>query len=159
APAALEFRYGPSGKPALASPALAFNLSHSHERLLIAVAVEALGVDLERIRESAPIARLGAAYLHPAEQARMARGPAATTHRTFFRLWTCKEAYVKAIGESVFRVLGDIDVSAALDRAGSHACVRGTADTRFTLRDVPAEPGYVAALAAGTRVVRVRGWR
>src|ERR1043166_6848263 len=48
-PGALRFTYGAYGKPALEG--LRFNMSHSHEVALLAVAREAeLGVDVEHIR-------------------------------------------------------------------------------------------------------------
>src|SRR5215217_11701 len=51
-PGSLRFSYGAYGKPALASEhVLRFNLSHSHEVALLAVACDAeLGVDVEHIR-------------------------------------------------------------------------------------------------------------
>lgn len=51
-PAAVELRRGANGKPALAddSRGLCFNLSHSADLALIAVAGREVGVDVERIR-------------------------------------------------------------------------------------------------------------
>ena len=51
-PEELRFSYGAYGKPALASEhSLRFNMSHSHEVALFAVALDAeLGVDVEHIR-------------------------------------------------------------------------------------------------------------
>jgi len=46
-PAALRFRAGPHGKPALDPPAISFNLSHSGGLALYAVAHNAVGVDVE----------------------------------------------------------------------------------------------------------------
>ncbi len=53
-PAEIAFVYGDHGKPALAPPYgdLRFNLSHSHDLALCAVARGSeVGVDVERIRE------------------------------------------------------------------------------------------------------------
>lgn len=57
APAAVELRLGRRGKPALADPeaSLRFNLSHSGELMLIALAQgREVGVDVERIAERPP---------------------------------------------------------------------------------------------------------
>lgn len=95
-PDQIRFAYNAFGKPELSSEfgsRLKFNLSHSADLALIAVAADAaVGVDVERVREGnyADVAR----YLFsPAEVGLGAEA--------FFSCWTKREAYVKARGEGL----------------------------------------------------------
>jgi 4'-phosphopantetheinyl transferase len=85
-PAAVRFIYNRFGKPAL-SPELGrlkFNLSHSADLALIAMAADAeIGVDLEWIQEDPDWVDI------------------AGSSRAFFSGWTRREAYVKARGEGL----------------------------------------------------------
>jgi 4'-phosphopantetheinyl transferase len=100
-PAGLRFRYGPHGKPALAPPLewLHFNLAHSQDLAVVAVARRPVGVDVERVRPLAdgPLA-LAARTFAPGEVAALRAAPQSQQLDEFFRYWTCKEAYVKARG-------------------------------------------------------------
>jgi 4'-phosphopantetheinyl transferase len=103
APAQVEFRYGPHGKPQLAESPLRFNISHTGALAVIAVAQVEVGVDVElpRSRRSDAIARR---FYAPGEIERLfAETDPARREDAFFRLWTCKEAFLKATGEGLSR--------------------------------------------------------
>lgn len=106
APGELVFRSGPHGRPALAGPdAPDFNLSHSGGHALIAVAGDAaLGVDLQRCDRSRDLHGLAHRFFAPLEVEALEAlgdGDGAPFARAFFRLWVCKEAYLKALGLSI----------------------------------------------------------
>jgi 4'-phosphopantetheinyl transferase len=112
-PAELRFRYGPAGKPALAAEDLGwlrFNLSHSAELLVVAVAAEReVGVDVERVDEELDWSAL-CRFLPEAEQAGLAAletQPPSIRRRAFFQAWTGQEAWLKALGQG----LGQTDES------------------------------------------------
>ena len=97
------FRYGAHGKPQLAGSPLHFNISHSGDLALIALAHVELGVDVElpRPRRTDAIARR---FYAPGEVERLfAIEDAAARADAFFRLWTCKEAFLKVTGEGLSR--------------------------------------------------------
>lgn len=100
-PETLRFSEGPHGKPSL-SPAvhsLCFNISHSDQLALIAVARECeVGVDTEPVKTLHDARPLMAAYF-PAEMAEMPpeASDEAVSHR-FLRCWTRHEAVLKATG-------------------------------------------------------------
>lgn len=104
APQAWAFELGPHGKPFLAGPAvgapLAFNLSHTTGLVACAIAMDGqIGVDVEHCGRDLDLRGFSAANFAMDEQAAVA---AATTdadlRRTFFQIWTLKEAYIKGVG-------------------------------------------------------------
>lgn len=99
-PQAIEFAYGRWGKPQLlAHPGLGFNLSHSDDLALVAVGEGTeIGVDVEATGRSRPFRRLARRYFAPGEQAWIERLGDADVAAGFYRTWTLKEAYLKAIG-------------------------------------------------------------
>jgi len=80
-------------------PALEFNLSHTEGMILCAVTAGCpIGVDVEdsfRTAECLPLARR---FFHPTETALLENLPADQLLLAFYRLWTLKEAYLKALG-------------------------------------------------------------
>lgn len=100
APQELAFSVGGKGKPHLASSALAFNLSHSEATAALAFGeVPDLGIDLERLDRTVDIEGLARRCFREREIDWMNRFPEAERHRAFFRIWTAKEARMKATGE------------------------------------------------------------
>jgi 4'-phosphopantetheinyl transferase len=103
APSVLDFSAGAAGKPSVSGPAcaahLSFNLSHSHERALLAVSAQReLGVDLEKIRPDVSGLEISEQYFSGAECAVIGSAPAQDVPRAFFRHWVAKEAVLKAQG-------------------------------------------------------------
>lgn len=100
-PAEIELRLGAHGKPALAAPSasLRFNLSHSDDRALVAVAREReIGVDIERIAPRHDLAALAHRALEPAEAAEVIETPAGARLAAFHAAWTRREAVAKCLG-------------------------------------------------------------
>ena len=78
---------------------ISFNVSHSGECGLIAFAPAGrLGVDVEEITPRRDLASLIEAVMGPDEQAELAEMRGTARLRQFYRLWTCKEALIKALG-------------------------------------------------------------
>lgn len=150
-PACLTFRQDAAGKPFLPGGP-SFNLSHSGDWALLGVTpAHPLGVDLEAHRpvETAVARR----FFSPAEQAALRRLPITDWPTGFFRLWTRKEAVVKALGTGLSHPLDSFDVTlteiAALNR------MEGGDPRDWTLADLPLGPrmaGAVAMIGAGAPV-------
>ncbi|MEO0531451.1 MAG: 4'-phosphopantetheinyl transferase superfamily protein [Planctomycetota bacterium] len=103
-PAELVFAYGPMGKPSVCdAPELHFNLAHSADLAICALADEPVGIDLERIRPMKNAQGLARRWFHPEEIARIEN--AADPLHEFFRTWTMKEAVLKLIGVGVGEAL------------------------------------------------------
>ncbi|MFG0454803.1 4'-phosphopantetheinyl transferase family protein [Shewanella mangrovisoli] len=112
------FEYGAKGKPSLnheqfLSTGIEFNLSHSGDWLLIALAQDddtdatantalprlGLGVDIERSRASTHIYPILNHYFSPIEaEGLLALEGEDAQRQRFFDLWALKESYIKATG-------------------------------------------------------------
>jgi 4'-phosphopantetheinyl transferase len=160
---AVEFEYASRGKPSIAARlgrSLAFNVSHSGELALIACSpCGDLGVDIEEMRLLDDAEEIAAHFFSEREVATLRSLPAGSRNEAFFRCWTRKEAYVKAVGDGLSRPLDAFDVTFA---AGDPAVLTIDGDDHETRRwalyglDVPR--GYAGALVTeGPR--RVSGWR
>ncbi len=156
-PGSVRFVYNAFGKPEL-SPELGgrlkFNLSHSADLALIAIAVDAeIGVDLEFIREQSDWAEIARCFFSAAERDRLNRLPSHLYPQAFFSCWTKKEAYVKARGEGLAIPLTSFSVP-LLDGTPTDAVLA----RRWSLYTLQPAPGYIGALAVEGRGRRLRQW-
>jgi 4'-phosphopantetheinyl transferase len=149
-PKAVRYETGVHGKPRLGPglPPLEFNMSHSGRLAMLAVTQDgSVGVDVEYVRDVPDALSIADMHFSTAEQEVLRSLPQAELRDAFFRCWTRKEAVIKAFGEGLNLPLDSFDVS--LDPGATSEINRsdgGRGDTaRWSLRDVAAPPGYVAA--------------
>jgi 4'-phosphopantetheinyl transferase len=159
---ALAFARGAQGKPRLAAgpPGLEFNLAHSGEAVLVAVAsARAVGVDVEQERPG--IAAEAAGICSPAEATALAALAPARRSAGFFACWTRKEAYLKARGDGLAVEPGSFDVAVDPDAPPRLLATRhDPADAgRWALAALPAIPGHAASVAALGGGWRPHCWR
>jgi 4'-phosphopantetheinyl transferase len=164
-PKVLAFVYGGKNKPALGGEhtnnSLAFNVSHSGDIALFAFArSRQVGVDVELIRSNFDTSAIARRFFSAAEQSQIAALDPEQRHEAFFRCWTRKEAYIKAIGEGLSLPLDQFDVSL---KPNDHNALLATRPDeleaqRWSLRDVAAGPGYVAALCASGTDWKLIDW-
>jgi 4'-phosphopantetheinyl transferase len=140
----VTFAFNAHGKPTLADAGsqVHFNLSHSCDRALIAVAFDRpVGVDIEKHRriDEAALARR---FLSAPEREQIEGATPADRSHAFFSAWTRKEALAKAIGGALFDPLDE------------------AATERWRVERLAVDSGYsaaVASLAGGWRVIRWNG--
>lgn len=156
-PAQLQFSYSSRGKPALANlgigETLSFNLSHSHESALYAIAYTPLvGIDLEHIRPMDKVEQLVKRFFSAREYAVICSLPADQKQEAFFRAWTCKEAYLKAIGDGLPGLDG-VEVSLTPGEPAALLSIQGDeeAASHWSVYQLIPAPGYMAALAVEGR--------
>ena len=118
APERLTFRYGAHGKPELIPIQgcvndVAFNLAHSENVALLVIADFEVGVDLELIRDGFADDVIAERFFAPVEVADLRALPVGQQRRAFFRCWTRKEAYLKALGGGLQIDLNSFTVSFA----------------------------------------------
>jgi len=112
-PAKLAFAYGPYGKPKLTgAPSVEFNLAHSGERAIYAISdKQPVGVDIERIGRTVHSQRLAKRFFSTAEYEALQAISPTSRQQAFFRLWTGKEAIVKATGKGLAQLMGKFEIT------------------------------------------------
>jgi 4'-phosphopantetheinyl transferase len=95
----IELEVGEHGKPFLPHDELHFNLSHSHELAVIAMTDMPVGADVEHVRPMPDAMRMAERFFAP-EEVDALRDCEDRDH-AFFRIWTAKEAYLKALGAGI----------------------------------------------------------
>jgi 4'-phosphopantetheinyl transferase len=123
------------GRPRLRRKGTDFSLSRSAGYALLAVTARGrVGVDIQRCDSHVDVLALAESCFRPAE----ARGVRLRGAAEFFRLWTVKEAYVKACGTGL---------SGLRDAAVSDGTVASTGERRpGRFWPVPVATGYAAAV-------------
>ncbi len=98
-----QFEQGEHGKPRVCEAPLAlnFNLSHSHELVVCAVALQPVGVDIEYSGRHNDVLAIAERYFSAAESQELFALPQHQQRDRFFDYWTLKEAYIKARGEGI----------------------------------------------------------
>ena len=168
-PAALTFERNEHGKPFLtgakqafqpaqcqkrafqpAQPRTEFNLSHSRDRLLIAVTTgRALGIDIEFRRSGINMNAIADRWFAP-EEREFFQG-LEKPEIGFFDIWAKKEAYVKALGMGIFKELHSFAVP--LDGEPGFPMIGKTDDWFFQPLEI--DPAYAAALVSEAPAVPI----
>ncbi len=150
----LRFAYSEYGRPRLAdgvgSEPIEFNISHSGGIVLLAFSrLHRLGIDVEQVRKDFDSLEIAESYFSQSERAVLRSLPADMRQESFFRCWTRKEAFIKALGEGLSHPLDAFDVSLAPGVPAALLATRpdGCEAAHWSVRDVAVPTGYVAALA------------
>ncbi|WP_150451330.1 4'-phosphopantetheinyl transferase family protein [Arenibacter lacus] len=112
-PSQIEIKYGPFGKPYLyGENRLKFNISHSGCRVVLAFCKQgAIGVDIEKIKTNFDVMEIAENYFSEMEVNALGAIPQADQKKAFFRCWTRKESFLKAIGEGLSLPLDSFSVT------------------------------------------------
>lgn len=149
-PAGLRFCCNAHGKPFLENIPVEFNVSHSRDRLLIAVtAGRAVGVDIEFRRSGLNMHSIAARWFAPEEQRffQCSEKPA----DAFFEIWAKKEAYVKALGVGIYK---DLSRFAVPTGENPFFPTLGT-DPQWFFQTLEIDSGYAAAVVSEAPPVAV----
>jgi len=161
----LAFRYGPYGKPLLASESfdrtIRFNVSHSDGLAVYALSSDReVGVDIERLRPGLPVEEIARRFFSADEVAELLALPAQLRREAFFTCWTRKEAILKARGNGLSLSLSDFSVS--LNPIEPAALLWARWDDRearrWSLKQLTLGGGYSGSLAAVGRQWELLCW-
>jgi 4'-phosphopantetheinyl transferase len=146
----LRFGYGAYGKPFLLDdPQLCFNVSHSEDLIVIAATrVGDVGIDIERQRLMKDMDGIANLVFSDAERAAIFGCPPAARAMVFYRIWTRKEALIKAMGSGLM----------ALSDSNGLSLMQASA--RWFLTTLPHLDGYLASLARprGAHGIKLWSW-
>jgi 4'-phosphopantetheinyl transferase len=135
----------------------AFNISHSGDAVLVALAIGGrLGIDVEMVRPLSDLVGLATTSFARDELDTLTAAAPENRVRQFFRIWTRKEAMLKALGSGIpalssISVSGDsgmLNTLRRLDAAGERV-----AD--WTVQSIPCDPDHEAAVAWDRPIARV----
>lgn len=148
----LRFALGGDGKPALAGGGgLHFNLSHTDGLVALAVTRSGeVGLDVEARRPVPERAAIAGTHFSARERRRFAEEEATGRGEAYFlRLWTRKEAVIKAVGIGLGYPLPKVDVSLAEGATAPifEADAPG-ADGVWSLADLDVGGGHAGAVAS-----------
>ena len=109
-PSQIQFKRTSNGKPYVHFPTtfIKFNISHSENLILIALADHEIGIDLEKVKDSFEYNELSKTYFSHHEQKEITSSP--LPKKTFYKLWTRKEAVLKASGIGITDELKNIEI-------------------------------------------------
>src|SRR5262245_60905040 len=158
-PEEVRFSYGLYGKPALVGEQLRFNVSHSHGVALFAVAADRdVGVDVEHIRADFATEDIARRFFSRLEVFAFNGLPKEEQVAAFFRCWTRKEAYIKAIGRGLSEPLDAFDVTLVPGEAAALLRAAGQDVSRWSMFDIDAGEEYAGALLAEAPVSQISLW-
>ena len=153
-PSKITFVYGPHGKPAIESvhsnKSLQFNLAHSNDWAVYAFGWDQpLGIDLEHIRPMPDVDDLAERFFSATESALIHSLTDDQKWETFFTIWTCKEAFLKASGSGLTVPLDQFEVSPKANGGMKIDSVWGNSEpaARWRLEIFRPMIGYQAAIA------------
>lgn len=112
-PHALAFDYGEFGKPYLKNKdfSLQFNISHSGSHIVYAIANNNdVGVDIECCRADLDFLSVAREFCSSQELSKLSQLRSRELISAFYRCWTLKEAFVKAIGLGLHFPIKEIEM-------------------------------------------------
>ena len=145
APARLRFAEDPNGKPLLAGhPSIGFSLTHTRGLVACAVARDTvIGIDAEFRERGEWTAEVARSHFSAEEARLLDRAEEEEGLDLFYRLWTLKEAFVKATGAGMTQPLDGI----TFDLSGPSPRLLGDDRDSWTFRELLPTPDHRLALA------------
>ncbi len=158
-PADVIFAYGEHGKPRLAAGGPLFNASDTGNFVVVALASAELGVDIEVLRPLPRQKRLARRICTERELEAFLAIPEAQRDAALLRLWTCKEAALKAVGIGLSGGVRNIEIDLQSDGPPRLRRLRGEVDS-WTLLPVALNPELVCSVVirGDSGKVRIRPW-
>ncbi|MGD1702459.1 4'-phosphopantetheinyl transferase family protein [Dapis sp. BLCC M229] len=161
-PKKLQFSYSDHGKPYLKNTSILFNLSHSQDLALYAVTkVNLIGIDLEYIRPMNDAESLAKRFFSAQEYNLISQLPPQKQQETFFKLWTCKEAYLKATGDGLAGGLEKVEISLIPEKPVDFFSINGNMEeaSHWYLHQFIPQPNYIAAVAVAGKNQNLSFWQ
>ena len=157
APDTFRFAYNSHGKPFIANDdsGLRFNISHSGEIMLAAFVLNSeIGIDIEAIQQDIDYLGIGQRWFSELELNTLLKLPEHERVGAFFRAWSRKEAYIKALGAGLSYPLNRFSVSMDETSPALIECQDGSQEIKsWKIHDVEVSSAYSAAV-----VIKAARW-
>jgi len=155
-----HFHYGLRGKPSLTESRIRFNLAHSGGWAIYGLTLDRnIGVDLERVVPFVEIEQFADRFLSDREKAAIHASSGIEQYEIFFKIWTAKEAYVKACGEGLAHTLDKVpsnyEKPAYSSAIGGNMCE----DSRWSFEQLIPAFDLMAAIVVEGSNYRLTCWR
>lgn len=110
-PKEVVISYKQGGKPIVLEKALQFNVSHTGDYIVYAFTRRhEVGVDVEQVKPRDDFLRIAERFFTAAEHAELKALPSEAQTSAFYRLWVCKEALIKTLGEGLLFPLSQCEI-------------------------------------------------
>ena len=148
-PESIVFRYNKHGQPSvdnLNSEHFYFNISHSADMAAFAFGRNRVGIDIEMVKSMKNLDAMTRHIAHPKEYAEFQHLSEPEALDAFFRLWTRKEAFIKANGQGLSMGLRSIFIGTQTQ------CIptveyKNKPQPHWLIKDLPTEENYKLAVA------------
>jgi len=153
-PRQVDIRTSVNGKPYLAGPdrdVIHFSASQSDAFAAFAFSrIGRIGVDIEKMRDIPDMIEIVERHFTPREKHAIFCGQENLRSGLFYKLWTRKEAVLKAQGEGLLRPLDCVDVTTSRDAKGplKVQVAGGLIAEDFWVMDVNGPEGFATAVAS-----------
>ncbi len=134
---------GEHGKPYIENESIFFNLSHSGNVCICALSDKEIGCDVERVKKANM--KVAKRFFSPEEFEALENAEESEKDDLFFRIWTMKESFIKAVGTG----LGMPLTSFCVDLSAYTPFISYSSDERpFQLKEYKLIDGYKISLCA-----------
>jgi 4'-phosphopantetheinyl transferase len=142
-PAEIVFLYNEWGRPSIAG-GLEFNLAHSENEFLLGISRQPIGVDIEKIRAIEEVHLVARTVFSPEELTAWSLLPEGEQLPAFYKIWTRKEALLKALGRGITEHCPCISV---LFTEPIPKLPPGLSDIQWKVQDLEISTGLAGAVA------------
>ena len=153
-PGRLQLIHGKNGKPTLAGAyadtGVSFNLSHSKGQALYAITLgREIVVDIEYIHDFSDMEQIADNILSASEKIAFRKLQKQKKLKVFFKCWTRKKAFLKALGTGLSQSMDMIDITTFYgeETAGEKIEVSSDEISKWSIHDIAPIPGFAAAFA------------
>jgi 4'-phosphopantetheinyl transferase len=163
APEKLVFSYGSHGKPKVENNPFFFNLSNSGDLALCGVTYEKeIGIDVEYLlRELKDAEAIAKRFFSAKESAEFLSLLPEERQLAFFRCWTRKEAYIKAIGDGLTYSLSNFDVTLTSEKEAKllNVVTNPSEVDRWALKELNPAKDYIGAIIVEGQDWQLNCWQ
>lgn len=149
------------GKPFVLDKKIGFNMSHSNEYAIYAIAEhKMIGIDIEYIKESFDELAIAGKFFSNIEVQELKSVPEISRKEAFFNCWTRKEAFIKAKGTGLSTPLDSFDVSVISRESAESISIKMDNEEQndWYLQNLNITSGYSSALVSQKKPDSIKYW-